>query len=167
MTLTRRLWPGVGVALLTACTTSSINTDAPQRANAQLEQSDRDGVPTPTRYADQSARLWNDKPQYAALVGVKPLKNMRMISAAAPAYPTMLRLAHINARVVVSFVVGTDGRVEEARVIESSDSRFNDSALEAMRNFTFLPAQGPSGPVRQIEIQPFNFWWSEKAHPAP
>jgi TonB family protein len=73
-------------------------------------------------------------------------------------------LAHVNAKVIVSFVVGVDGRVEDARVIESSDSRFDASALEAIRRFTFIPAEGVNGPTREIAMQPFNFWWSPKAH---
>jgi TonB family protein len=89
-----------------------------------------------------------------------------MISAVAPAYPTLLRLQHINARVIVSFVVGIDGHVEDARIVESSDARFNESAVAAMRGFTFIPAEGANGPVRELAMQPFNFWWSPKAHQA-
>jgi TonB family protein len=139
--------------------------DAPQRANTTLARLDEQGASPPSRYHDQEIRLWHDQPQYAALVDAPPpLKRMRMISASAPTYPLGLRLAHINARVIVSFVVGADGRVEDARVLESSDSRFNDSALEAMRRFTFIPAEGVSGPTREIAMQPLNFWWSAKAH---
>jgi len=89
-----------------------------------------------------------------------------MISAVAPAYPTILRLGHVNAKVSVSIVVGTDGRVEAARIFESSDSRFNDSVLEAVRQFTFIPAQGTDGPTRYIFWMPFNFEWDEKRHVA-
>ena len=76
----------------------------------------------------------------------------------------MLHLGHVNAKVFVSFVVGVDGRVEDARIIESSDSRFDDSALNAIRRFTFIPAEGVNGPTREIAMQPFDFWWSAKAH---
>jgi TonB family protein len=71
---------------------------------------------------------------------------------------------HVNAKVIVSIVVGVEGRVEDARIIESSDSRFDASALEAIRRFTFIPAEGVNGPTREIAMQPFYFWWSAKAH---
>jgi TonB family protein len=57
--------------------------------------------------------------------------------------------------------------VENARILESSDSRFNDSALEAIRRFTFIPAEGVNGPTREIAMQPLHFWWSAKAHSDP
>lgn len=62
----------------------------------------------------------------------------------------------------MAFIVGTDGRVEEARILESSDSRFNDSTLEAVKRFTFLPAEGPNGPERDLMSMPINFLWSKK-----
>lgn len=151
-------------SLIGGCVTT-INTDAPQRANTALERLDQMASSPPSRYHDQEIRLWRDQPQYAALVDAPPpLKRMRMISAAAPAYPLLLRLGHVNAKVIVSFVVGADGHVEDARIIESSDSRFNDSALEAIRRFTFIPAEGPKGPTLEIAMQPMSFWWSAKAH---
>jgi TonB family protein len=150
--------------LIGGCTATTINTDAPQRANTTLARLDDQGDSTPSRYHDQEIRLWRDQPQYAALVDAPPpVKRMRMISAVAPAYPRWLRLAHVNGHVIVSFVVGVDGRVEDARIIESSDSRFNASALEAIRHFTFIPAEGLNGPTREIAMQPLSFWWSAKA----
>jgi len=152
--------------LVQACSTASnINVDAPQRANATLTRLDQQKAPpVADRYRDQELRLWHDRPDFAALVDAPPpLHRMRMASAAAPAYPVLLRLQHINARVLVSFVVGTDGQVEDARILESSNVRFNASALKAIREFTFLPAQGTSGPQRELAIQPFDFWWSPKA----
>lgn len=152
--------------LLAGCVTT-LNTDAVERTNAALEKLDHTPGPAPPgRYHDQTIRLWQDQPQYAALVDAPPpAKRMRLISAVAPAYPPLLRLGHVNARVVVSFVVGPDGHVEAARVIESSDARFNDSSLTAIFGFTFIPPQGISGPAHELATLPFNFWWSPKAHP--
>ena len=144
--------------LLSACYSSTINTDAPQRANTTLANMER-GIPSPFGNHDSqdSRRLWRDKPEYAALAGAKHLKEIRMISAAAPKYPITLHLAHVEANVSVSFVVGVDGRVEAARVVESSDSRFDVFAVEAMLKFTFIPAEGAAGPERAMEVQPFYF----------
>jgi TonB family protein len=91
------------------------------------------------------------------LVGAKHLKELRMLSAAAPHYPITLHLAHVEANVIVSIVVGVDGRVEDARVVESSDSRFDTYAVEAMMKFTFVPAEGAAGPERAMADQPFYF----------
>jgi TonB family protein len=142
---------------LSSCYSSTINTDAPQRANATLANEER-GIPSPYGNRDeQDARLWRDKPEYMALVGAKHSKELRMVAAAAPRYPIRLRWAHVEANVIVSFVVGVDGRVEDARVIESSDSRFDTCAVEAMMKFTFLPAEGAAGPERAMADQPFYF----------
>jgi TonB family protein len=158
----------VVTALLQACVVSRINPDAAERANAYFEQLDRTPGPSErSKHYDQLQRLWQDQPQYVRLLDTDPVKRVRMISAVAPAYPALLRLGHVNANVLVSFVVGTDGRVEAARILESSDSRFNDSVLEATRQFTFLPAQGADGPTRYIAQMPFNFQWDEKHHESP
>ena len=144
--------------LLSSCFSSTINTDAAQRANATLANIER-GIPSPYGTPDDQTlrRFWRDKPQYLALVGAKHLKEVRVISAAAPTYPITLQLTHVEANVTVSFVVGLDGRVEDARVFQSSDSRFNAAAVEAMLKFTFIPAEGASGPERAMYQQPLNF----------
>lgn len=152
-------------ASLQGCVVSRINPDATERANAMFERLDQTPGPTGhSKHYDQLKRLWQDQPQYARLLDIDPVKRVRMISAVAPHYPTLLRLGHVNANVLVSFVVGTDGRVEAARILESSDSRFNDSVLEAVRQFTFIPAQGTDGPTRYIGQMPFGFQWNEKHH---
>jgi len=98
-----------------------------------------------------------DKPEYAVLANAKHVKEMRVISTVSPDYPYWLHLAHVEANVLVSFVVGIDGKVEDARIIESSDSRFNSSAIAAIRKFTWIPAEGAAGPEREMAIVPFYF----------
>lgn len=151
--------------LLQGCFVSTINPNAVQRMNASLDKLDENhGRWAPSRYEEEERRLWADKPQFAALVDFVPVKRMRVISAVAPSYPTLLRMAHINASVIVSFVVGVNGHVEDARIIESSDSRFNGSVLVAIQKFTFSPALGPNGPVREIAMLPLNFNGSPNVH---
>jgi len=155
----------VVMAMFQGCIVSRINPDATERANAAFERLDQTPGPSGhSKHYDQLQRLWQDQPQFARLLDTDPVKRVRMISAVAPSYPTWLRLGHVNANVLVSFVVGTDGRVEAARILESSDSRFNDSVLEAVRHFTFIPAQGTDGPTRYIGQIPFGFRWDEKHH---
>jgi TonB family protein len=151
--------------LLSGCYySSSINSDAAQRTNASLERNERGISLNPDYPHDAVIRLWTDKPEYAALANAKHVKEMRVISAVPPVYPYWLHLAHVEANVLVSFVVGIDGRVEEARVIESSDSRFDSSAIDAIRKFTWIPAEGPAGPEREMTIIPFYFRAPKKSN---
>jgi TonB family protein len=160
--------PILGMSLLlSACYTSTINTDAAQRTNAALERLDRGESINSPAADDTERRLWADKPEYAALPELKYVKHMRVISAAAPKYPYLLYVARVAATVRVSFVVGIDGHVEAARIIESSDSRFDASALEAIVQFKFIPAQGAAGPEREMAILPFNFVPKGKATNGP
>jgi TonB family protein len=149
----------VAAMLLGGCATTGTETDFTRRANAELARLDREGASPPSRDHDQIQGLWRDRPEYVALVDATPVKHMRVISAPSPVCPPVLRLEHVNGRVIVSFVVGIGGRVEDARVVETSDTRFNDSALDAVRRFTFTPAKGVNGPIREIASLPMNFFW--------
>ena len=51
------------------------------------------------------------------------------------------QIARAKAIVTVSFVVGVDGNVEDARLVESSDERFNTVSIEAIRQLD-LPRFG-------------------------
>ena len=151
----------VVLGVLIGCVTSYVgNPEIVQQNNAKLAKRDQ-GVPDPQRTSqedeDQLRRLWRDKPEYVALVGAKHSKTIRIVSIAAPRYPYWEAWAKKRAEVSVAFIVGVDGKVEDARVYESSDSRFDQPALDAMRQFIFIPAEGPSGPERSIEVQPFHF----------
>jgi TonB family protein len=152
----------VALGILNGCVTSSLgNPEFVKQNNAKLAKYDQ-GVPdsqgTSQAYEDQLRRLWRDKPEYVALVGAKHTRTIRIVSIAVPKYPYWEAWAKKRAEVSISFIVGVDGKVEDARVCESSDSRFDQSALDAMRQFIFVPAEGPSGrPELAIEVQPFHF----------
>jgi TonB family protein len=143
---------------LSACYTSSVNPDAVQRANAALQEKDQGIDSTPQLPNDQINRLWRDKQEYLALANAPPpAKRMRLISAVPPEYPYMLHF-HVEATVVVSFVVGKNGQVEDARVVESSDSRFDSSAIDAILKFTWIPAEDSTGaPAREMAHMPVHF----------
>jgi TonB family protein len=67
-----------------------------------------------------------------------------------PQYPEALRRAGITGRVVVEFTVTTDGRVADAKVVESSHREFEQPALDAVQQWIYLPGTkaGRPGPVR-------------------
>lgn len=61
----------------------------------------------------------------------------RLIS---PLYPTSMRLAEEEGKVVIEFVVDTTGRVRQPIVIKSTHPAFEDKALHAVRRWRFDPA---------------------------
>ena len=65
-------------------------------------------------------------------------------------YPETLLWAGIGGEVVVSFIIGVDGRPEMERVdvISASDARFVPAALRGLRAMRFRPAQLDGRPVR-------------------
>jgi TonB family protein len=155
--------PIAATTILGGCYTSSLQTDAVQRTNLALRDADQGISSGPEFPQDQIVRLWRDKPEYVALAKAPPpAKRMRVISAFPPDYPYALHF-HVEATVTISFVVGNDGRVEDARVIESSDSRFDASAIAAIFKFTWIPAEDSTGgPTREMAHIPFHFKPSQK-----
>jgi TonB family protein len=164
-------WPGLAVTtaalFVTACQTTSTSnnrvqptdpsTDAVKQTNVWFENYERQAPAPDSPSVKLENQIWRDKSQYAALAGAKHLKEVRMKYAAPAKCPGGLGPGEVDAKVDVSFVVGLDGRVEDARVIWSSDDRFNAAALEAMREDTFVAAVGPAGAERAMYVKPFHF----------
>jgi TonB family protein len=76
-----------------------------------------------------------------------------------PAYPIALRAAGINGRVLVSFVVDTNGRAEMTtlKVLQVGDSRFFDAVRDHLPDMIFIPAEIGVQKVRQLVQMPFVF----------
>jgi TonB family protein len=153
--------------ILAACQTPSIKppdaplasagTDAVERSNLWFENYEKQAPAPDLLVVKLQNDIWRDKPQYAGLAGAKHLKEVRMTYAALANCPGGLGPGAVDAKVDVSFVVGLDGRVEDARVIWSSDERFNPAALEAIRQDTFTPAMGHRGAERAMYVRPYHF----------
>ncbi|MFN0067464.1 MAG: energy transducer TonB [Limisphaerales bacterium] len=79
------------------------------------------------------------------------------VAQPAPAYPRELSKAKIDGRVVIAFVVTEDGRVEDARIENSTRPEFEAPALEAIRKWRFKPGQKEGQPVRTYVKQPLKF----------
>lgn len=148
----------VAMTSLNGCYSSWLNTDAVERTNSALRAQEQYSESDSPLASDQLARLWRDKPDYVALANAPPpAKRMRLISAFPPKYPYLLHF-HVEATVVVSFVVGKDGSVSDARVFESSDERFDASAIEAIMKFRWIAAEDTTGgPVSAMAHIPFHF----------
>lgn len=67
-------------------------------------------------------------------------------------YPRQLRDAGVEGRVVVQFVVDTNGRVEAGsiKVVSASNEEFSDPSVAAVKEFRFRPAKRQGRNVRQI-----------------
>ena len=64
----------------------------------------------------------------------------------APTYPAVARAAHIEGTVILEAVIGTDGSVQELRVLRPVPF-LSDAALEAVRQWLFTPTRLNGEPV--------------------
>jgi len=77
-----------------------------------------------------------------------------------PRYPDDLRNARVQGQVIARFVVDTLGHFVDGSfsVLPGTDQRFVSAVLDALRAFTFFPAQLPNGrKVNQYDHMPFQF----------
>jgi TonB family protein len=95
----------------------------------------------------------------------RPQNAAEFVAALQQAYPPELRAQGVGGRVQVSFVVGVDGRVADARVLNASDTAFVTAALQALPVLRFLPAQAAGRPVAVRVEQPLQ--WSVAAPAGP
>ena len=62
----------------------------------------------------------------------------RRIAGPEPVYPVTARTAHVEGLVIVEAVIGTDGRVQSARVLRSV-ALLDEAALDAVRQWRYTP----------------------------
>jgi TonB family protein len=72
-------------------------------------------------------------------------------------YPEAAFAAGVGARVVVEIVVGTDGRVKDAKVVEPAGQGFDEAALAAVKEFVFEPATQNGKPINARVRYPYVF----------
>ena len=84
-------------------------------------------------------------------------KRPEAVSQVAPVYPADLRKAKIEGSVTLAFVLNETGRVEDARVENSSRPEFERPALEAIRKWRFRPGMKGGQPVRTFVRIPMRF----------
>ncbi|HWL39837.1 MAG TPA: energy transducer TonB [Gemmatimonadaceae bacterium] len=79
--------------------------------------------------------------------------------SAAPVYPNVLRSAGVEGEVLVSFVVGANGRAEPAtvRVMRSDNALFEAAVRRALAAMRFDAAEIGGRKVRQLVQMPFVF----------
>ncbi|GGD17790.1 energy transducer TonB [Aquisalinus flavus] len=74
-----------------------------------------------------------------------------------PIYPPRCAGRGVEGSVTVIFDVLANGGVTNARIVRSSDSCFDRSALEAIRQWKYMPASGQSGIIQRGVQKTFVF----------
>lgn len=64
----------------------------------------------------------------------------RAVKRVLPKYPDLARKAGLQGTVVVNVLIGTDGRVEKAKIVKSIPM-LDEAALEAAKQYVFTPAK--------------------------
>jgi protein TonB len=86
-------------------------------------------------------------------------KIVEVTRQASPRYPDALRSVGVEGVVQVTFVVGTNGRVEPGSIKVSSTPHrlFSEAVRSALLDMRFRPAEVGGRPVRQLVAQSFKF----------
>jgi len=91
----------------------------------------------------------------------------RLTHPVAPAYPAALRIAGTEGQVEVQFFVDATGRVANAQVSDSTEPALEQSALDAVTQWTFSPAQKGGASVSTSLRVPIVFSLTANGTPPP
>ncbi|MDB6076729.1 MAG: hypothetical protein JWO82_476 [Akkermansiaceae bacterium] len=123
--------------LLTGC---SVNKTFKDKTNERLERAEKkqgSSIEAPKPIDDKVAKIWEADPRYRNAVGHRGGKMPRLISSPSLFYPIDPRIADQTAAVIVTFVVNEAGMVEEAKVVMTSNKRFDSGSLASAREMKF------------------------------
>ena len=81
-----------------------------------------------------------------------------LVRYVSPKYPDLARQAGIEGTVLLSVLVGEDGKVISARVLQSDVTpAMEKNAIQAVRQFLFKPAKQRTVPVKATMMVPIRF----------
>jgi len=86
-----------------------------------------------------------------------PLTSPRVIDLRTPIYPDAAMQTGMEGEVLVEFLIGKTGEVEDAQVVATTSTVFNRAALDAARASHFEPGLLGSDPIAFNWIIPFQF----------
>jgi protein TonB len=87
-----------------------------------------------------------------------PRADAAHLNNAAPPYPSLSRKLNEQGRVVLRIYILADGKVGELSIKQSSGyTRLDQAALEAVRNWRFIPAKRGGEPIPYWYTQPISF----------
>jgi protein TonB len=81
----------------------------------------------------------------------------RLVSQAKPHYPEVARLARVEGTVIVKVLVGVDGKVTAAEIVQGQHPLLNNAALKAARRCVFIPGEQRKIKVPTWVAVPYNF----------
>ncbi len=84
-------------------------------------------------------------------------ENPKIVHWAKPTYPEIARRAQIEGTVIVKVLVGPDGSVKDAQILQGINPMLNRAALEAARKCKFIPGKQRNIPVKAWMALPFAF----------
>jgi TonB family protein len=88
----------------------------------------------------------------ASLAAVRLPKEPILVSQVKLQYPEMAARIHAEGVVVIKCVVGLNGVPRNLRVVSSENSLFDQSALDAVRQYRFEPAKDSAGKPVECEV---------------
>lgn len=74
-----------------------------------------------------------------------------------PEYPANLRQSGVSGTVVVKLSINAEGKVQEAEIVKSNESRLETHALKAVRKWVFKPATKDGVGVSTAIVIPIQF----------
>jgi len=80
-----------------------------------------------------------------------------IIEKVSPKYPEEAKKEGVTGKVIVEALLGTDGRVMEAKVVNDADSRLAQAAVDAVKQWKFKPAEKNGKPVKVKTTVTLNF----------
>ena len=127
----------------------------------ELEVVDDDTLGPPEEFADTSGGINGlYQPVFPEPSGegfVSSSRKPRLVYQAKPHYPEVARLAQVEGTVIVKVLVGVDGTVEQAAIVQGVHPLLNNAALKAARQCVFVPGQQRQIKVRTWVAVPYNF----------
>jgi periplasmic protein TonB len=84
-------------------------------------------------------------------------ENPKIIQWAKPDYPEIARRAQIEGTVIVKVLVGPDGSVKDAQILQGVNPMLNKAAIAAARRCKFSPGKQRNIPVKAWMALPFAF----------
>ncbi|MFO7654551.1 MAG: energy transducer TonB [Candidatus Krumholzibacteriia bacterium] len=84
-------------------------------------------------------------------------ENPRLLNWVPPEYPEIARMSQLEGTVVVKVLVGPDGRVLDAAIVQGVHPLLNKAAVTAARRATFIPGKQRNIPVKAWMAIPYRF----------
>jgi len=109
---------------------------------------------------DLDAAITSSMPSYNLNEGtgfVASSENPTIVQWAKPEYPEIARRAQIEGTVIVKVLVGPDGSVKDAQVLQGVNPMLNKAAIAAARRCKFKPGKQRNIPVKAWMALPFAF----------